>query len=280
MAKPKVIIVPWEDKQKWLCTFNDLMTLLLTFFVLILSMSSLSAQSVKEVQQTMLNALGVLEAGSIKEETIIEKLFSIDEIGKRQKIFKNLEPSEEVELDSPEMVEDEDTPADISDFTIVNQEGLQQREAIDQAEEAAFNQFRDLIKKDYYEPGIVMMKKERGIVLRMTGSILFTPGEVVPRKEAYPVLKKIAAIIKETKLTAFVEGHTDSRPIRSKRYPSNWELSVARASNMVKVLIEQFDAPPEKLAAAGYGDTVPVVPNTSPGNRTLNRRIEIVLAQF
>ena len=100
MAKKKIVIIPFEDTRKWLCTFNDLMTLLLTFFVLLLSMSSLDSKSVKDIQEQMINALGVMEAGSTQEETVIQKLFHVDEIGKRMKVFKNiLSPTEKSDSD-------------------------------------------------------------------------------------------------------------------------------------------------------------------------------------
>ena len=83
MAKREVIIEPYEDTKKWLCTFNDLMTLLLTFFVLILSMSTMSSKKVMEFSDDFIKALGVMEAGKAKEETIIEQIYRLEEIGKR-----------------------------------------------------------------------------------------------------------------------------------------------------------------------------------------------------
>jgi chemotaxis protein MotB len=74
-----------------------------------------------------------------------------------------------------------------------------------------------------------------------------------------------------------VEGHTDDVPIENKRFPSNWELSVARAVNVVKYFISKGNISPERLSAAGYGDSKPLYPNVSDHNRELNRRVGIIL---
>ena len=74
-----------------------------------------------------------------------------------------------------------------------------------------------------------------------------------------------------------VEGHTDSRPISTYRYPSNWELSSARSSSVIRYLIENHGLDSTRFIAVGYGDTRPVVPNTSPENWQKNRRVEIVI---
>ena len=78
MAKKNIKIIPYEDTAKWLCTFNDLMILLLTFFVLILSMSSLNAAKIKDLQAQLIDALGVMEFGKKEQDSIIEQLFSIE----------------------------------------------------------------------------------------------------------------------------------------------------------------------------------------------------------
>ena len=95
MAKKNVIIEPYKDTKKWLMTFNDLMTLLLTFFVLILSMSSSSAKEIKDFQQDLMRAIGFMEAGRVKEDTIIKKILKLEQIGEKLKIFKNIMPPEE-----------------------------------------------------------------------------------------------------------------------------------------------------------------------------------------
>ncbi len=278
MAKKKVIIEPWEDKQKWLCTFNDLMTLLLTFFVLILSMSSLDAKSVRELQQEMLDALGLMQAGKVSEETIIEKIFDLDEIGKRLKIFKNLFPSLKDEIDDEDMIEADDQQVKrIEDFVVIKEEG--QKKSLEKEKEDVFNQFREIVADGFNTPGITVLKKNRGIVLRLQDSILFNPGKTELKDKQLLILKKVAMVLKKTKLKIYIEGHTDSQPVHTAKYPSNWELSVARAVSVAECLIGKYQVSPEKIRVGGYGDTVPVAPDNTPENRRKNRRIEIILSR-
>ncbi len=87
-------------------------------------------------------------------------------------------------------------------------------------------------------------------------------------------------MIKKTSLNVYIEGHTDSLPIKTKRFPSNWELSVARAVNVAQVLVERFAVSPARIGVSGYGDSMPIGPNDTAENRAGNRRIDIVLAKF
>ncbi len=277
MAKQKVVLIPPEDTAKWLCTFNDLMTLLLTFFVLLLSMSSLDSKSVKDVQANLINALGVMEEGTFHEETVVEKLFKLEEIGKRQKLFKNILPPVEEGIEQEERIEDITPPQDLlKDFIIVKEEGIKQVED----EEFVFNQFREILNENYYEPGITIMKKERGVVLRLADHILFSPGTSELSPKAYELLNKVANVLKKTNLNMYIEGHTDSIPIKTVRYPSNWELSVARAVTVVMYMIENMAVPPAKIGVSGYADSEPVAPNNTAENRKKNRRLEIILSRF
>lgn len=278
MPKKKVIIEPAEDTAAWLCTFNDLMTLLLTFFVLLLSMSSLDAQSVKDIQAEMLQALGVLEEGRAKEETIIDKIFNLEEIGKRLKIFKNILPAieEEIELEQIEkgipLVE-----RLFEDFLIIKEEG---KETSLDEEEYIFNQFKEIIEEDFHIPGITILKKKRGVVLRLADSILFDSGNVNIKDSAYPLLAKVAGVLDRSALHVYIEGHTDSTPIETERFPSNWELSVARSVSVAALLQETLAVSPERIGVSGYGDSLPVSPNTTAANRAKNRRIEIILSKL
>ncbi len=87
----------------------------------------------------------------------------------------------------------------------------------------------------------------------------------------------IAQAIKKVSYSVRVEGHTDNVPIQTPRFPSNWELSVGRAVNVVKYFAEVSDMNPQRLSAVGYGESRPVVPNDTPLNRAKNRRVEILL---
>ena len=96
-------------------------------------------------------------------------------------------------------------------------------------------------------------------------------------KRNNPALKILYPILKKTVCQIRIEGHTDNVPISNEQFSSNWELSTARAVNVVKYFISEGGIPPERLSAAGYADSKPLSPNVSDHNREINRRVEVVL---
>ncbi len=119
---------------------------------------------------------------------------------------------------------------------------------------------------------------DRGVVITLTSDILFDSGKAEIKKEAYPVLDKVAEIL-TTKIAdrnIGVEGHTDNQPIKYSGWKSNWELSLARAVNVLHYL-EKKGVPPQRLTAIGYGEYRPVADNSTPEGRKRNRRVEIVI---
>lgn len=94
---------------------------------------------------------------------------------------------------------------------------------------------------------------------------------------SFHILDKIAPLLIDTHRHIRIEGHTDNLPINTREFPSNWELSTARAVNVVKYFIEKHNFSPYILSAAGYGEYRPIAPNDSDKNRALNRRVDIII---
>lgn len=117
----------------------------------------------------------------------------------------------------------------------------------------------------------------QGLVIRLSEKALFSVGSAEIGPSARPLLDQIGGHIAEVDLPVRIEGHTDDLPIHTERYPSNWELSTARAVNVLRYLLQRFDIPAERLAAAGYGEYRPRAPNETPKLRQKNRRVEIIL---
>lgn len=113
----------------------------------------------------------------------------------------------------------------------------------------------------------------------LTGDLLFPSGQAELTPNAIDSLKKIAAMIKKTPYMINVIGHTDSQPVRATRYPSNWELSLARASRVARFLIDDTQLPASQFSVSGYSSFRPLKPNTSEENRKINRRVEIILSK-
>jgi chemotaxis protein MotB len=116
---------------------------------------------------------------------------------------------------------------------------------------------------------------EDGVILKITGTLMFPIGSAKINAEFEPFLETIAKIIRENDYPVAIEGHTDNIPIaNSPLYPSNWELSSARATAVLRYLVERQGIDPKRLMAVGYADTRPLVPNDTPENRAKNRRVE------
>jgi chemotaxis protein MotB len=118
---------------------------------------------------------------------------------------------------------------------------------------------------------------ERGLVVSLASSAFFDAGEAALRPEAIALMRTVAWTLKNSGRQIMIEGHTDDTPIHTYQFPSNWELSTARATAVVRYLVEAYKLPPERLSAAGYGEYKPLVGNTSPENRAKNRRVDIVI---
>jgi len=116
----------------------------------------------------------------------------------------------------------------------------------------------------------------KGLVMRLSDKALFDAGKAVISPAAVGLLQKIGAIIAQTDYEVRVEGHTDDVPIQTAQYPSNWELSTARAVNVLRYLIETYPISSKRISAVGFGEYQPLVANDSPQHRARNRRVEIV----
>ena len=236
-VKAKGIVRPAADRPAdsncWLTTFNDMITLLMVFFVLLFSMGSLDVERFKHFQNALQSAMGLLEAGRHAPVGIVTDQPSIP--GREAEAGQGASPS-----------------------------GAEQVPAIDTR-------------------GLEAVYTSDGIHLTLDDKLLFDSGSARLTTGGEALLDRVARIIKPLKRTVRVEGHTDNRPIATSAYPSNWELSTARAVRVVKYLIQPAGIAPQYLAAAGYGDSKPRAPNDTERNMSKNRRVEIILgdcAQF
>ncbi|KLU40597.1 MAG: OmpA/MotB family protein [Limnochordia bacterium] len=126
-------------------------------------------------------------------------------------------------------------------------------------------------------PGIGLEMDERGVTIRFSDQVFFDLGRAELKPEAIGILKDVGPILRELPNPIRVEGHTDNLPISTAQFPSNWELSVHRATNVIRYLIEEQGFDPRKLSAVGYSEYRPLRPNDSAENRALNRRVDIVI---
>lgn len=138
------------------------------------------------------------------------------------------------------------------------------------------NQVDQYIKENELEDQLETLIEERGLVLSFKDVVLFPKGSAVLTPRSQEIIKNICGILQQADKYLRVEGHTDDLPINTTQYPSNWELSVARSTSVVREMIKA-DIRPERLSAAGYSEYRPKIGNTSEINRQLNRRVDIVI---
>ena len=122
-----------------------------------------------------------------------------------------------------------------------------------------------------------MSENKRGIVISIMDNILFPSGNGDLSDASKPILDKMAQLIKTLPNDIRVEGHTDNVPIETKEFPSNWHLSIARATNTAYYLMHHNGLKPEKVSVVGFSEYKPIAPNDTPESRALNRRVDIVI---
>jgi chemotaxis protein MotB len=133
------------------------------------------------------------------------------------------------------------------------------------------------LKKEIEAGQIEIRMQPRGLVVSFTQAALFPSGEDVISADAYSGLGKVAAAIVKIPNPVRLEGHTDSMPIKTQRFRSNWELSAARSIALLDILTNLFNVPRERFSIAGYADTAPLESNDTEAGRARNRRVDIVL---
>jgi len=215
----------------WLTSFGDLMSLLLTFFILLYSMSTISLEKFYQALKGIIQAFGGHYV--IYENRMVS--------GKNVPIeFPNMYPK----MPSRRQIEEK------------------------------LQEIRNMLQKAGIKSEVA--KFGTNIRLRINTDKLFPPGSDRPYPQAIPLIMELCKKLKELDLPITIEGHTDNTPIHTKRFPSNWELSAARATAVLRLFM-QCGYDPNKLSAAGCGQYRPIAPNTTPEGRAKNRRIEIVI---
>jgi chemotaxis protein MotB len=122
--------------------------------------------------------------------------------------------------------------------------------------------------------------QKEGLVITFSEKYMFDSGKADIYPEAKEVIKNIAALLVDEPNRIAIEGHTDNTPIKTPEFPSNWELSTKRATNVLKYLLEELKFDPKRLTAAGYGEWHPVALNDTPENKAKNRRVDLIVRRL
>lgn len=228
-------------------TFADLMALMMTFFVLLYSFSSLDEQKYKMIAASMSKGFGsvLITAAKAPKTTAVGPPSMVPSPMNQASRPRNPTPRLEMGRPSDPLVKE-----------------LQQS-----------------LQAEIAEGIITVETTGNSVIIRFPEEIAFPPGSDEISDEIMPILRRVVKSVAESPGTLMVSGHTDDRPIKSKQFGSNWELSTDRAVSVIHRLQQIGGIDPARLTAVGYGDTRPLVPNDSPENRMRNRRVEIAIVR-
>ncbi|RYE72540.1 MAG: flagellar motor protein MotD, partial [Oxalobacteraceae bacterium] len=244
MARRRRVEEP-ENHERWLVSYADFITLLFAFFVVMYSISSINEGKYKVLSQAL---VGVFNDPDRSTRPI--------PIGEERPLTTR--PAQPLVIDSEQSQAAIGEAADPLQ-TIAND--------VRQA-------FGDLIASDQ----LTVRGNELWIEIELKSSLLFGSGDAMPSDMAFSIIDKVATILKPFDNPVHVEGFTDNQPISTAQYPTNWELSTARAASIVRMMaLEGID--PRRMAAVGYGEFQPVADNATADGRGRNRRVVLVISR-
>ena len=265
----------------WMVTFSDLMSLLLCFFVLILSMAEVDIIKYKQLADSMSEAFGVqrdMELESIPKGTSVVSTE-----------FRPGIPDETI-VDVVQQVTQDQTrnslrignpDAPVADEKDVRDEVLTYDEMMELIQETELDaeMLRRLLRTEIDQGQIDVESEARIIIIRIRERGSFTSGSALLNTSFVGVIDKIASALTQIEGKIAVEGHTDDVPINTFAYPSNWDLSAARSVSVVRRMLNISTLRPDRVTASGFADTRPQAINSTAEGRARNRRVEILVRQ-
>lgn len=269
----------------WMGTFADLMSLLMCFFVLLLSFSEMDAMKFKRLAGSMAQAFGVQNKLNVtdipKGTSIIAQEFSpgrpeptpINEIW--QKTQNVTELSLDVDCSQEYTIEQGEEGYD-SGVKVQVMKKLQ--ELLEKTEDDAY-ELAGALSEQILAGQVEIETRGRLIIIRIREKGSFISGSAEMSPSYKDVMREVKAVLAQKPGKIEVQGHTDNIPIRTSRFRSNWELSSSRAVSVALELMKGGDVAEKRFEVAGFSDTLPLVANDSSANRARNRRVEILIKQ-
>ena len=233
-----------ENHDRWLISYADFITLLFAFFVVMYSISSINEGKYRVLSDSLVNAF--------------KKAPTDDQPLRLSPTQTNTRPIKPASLKKPTEDVDPKVKKRSEDMRQIAQDLLKVLEPL-----ISNNQVK-------------ITQSVRGVTVEINAAVLFAPGQATLQPNMVKALTSVAQILAQAPNQIQVEGHTDDIPINTVYYPSNWELSSARASSVVR-LFGANDVAPDRMVAIGYADNRPVLPNTDNESRARNRRVTMLI---
>ena len=251
---------PPKGSPAWMNTFSDLMNLLLCFFVLLFSMSTVDAEKFEEVIASLQSSFSILPSGG-------------SSIGEGQMVSSGVSQLEMYGAYFNELAETESDNPSADGVTDVQKQ--YEEEALEESEEMA-EQIEELASRYGIQDQVEVDFNAEYVMLNLNGALLFDSGKSELKSEAVPLVEKIGKILETYQKNIIeIEGHTDNVPIHSSKYEDNNVLSMYRALNVADYIRNSTTLDASHIKSSGRGEYVPIADNSTPEGRARNRRVEI-----
>ncbi|MES9975180.1 flagellar motor protein MotB [Candidatus Thiodiazotropha sp. LNASS1] len=263
----------------WLATFADLMSLLMCFFVLLLSFAEIDAARFKKMAESMKDAFGVQREipvmDVVKGTSVVMQEFSP---GKPEPtpIEELRQQTTDVEQDFLQSEDQRSEAEDQQDLDIDMAKAAMQAQIEEEVKEQA-EELQEMLDGEISEGLLDVETEDTKIIIRIQEKGSFPSGRATLNPDFFEVISKITDVIANTPGKIIVAGHTDNIPISTRRFRSNWELSSARAVTVVHAMLSNAAIDEGRFLIQGYADSQPLVVNDTSENRATNRRVELVI---
>ena len=246
------------NHDRWLVSYADFITLLFAFFVVLYASAQVDQRKVGKLAlaiQVAFQELGVFPVSNTRLP---------------------LEIGEPMPLNAVQAIENAKHNADLSQ--VASRPMDETSAASDEANLALLQaELQQALQREINSKTVALHRESEGLVISLREFGFFDSGSATLRASAMPALDRIASILAVRTCHLRIEGHTDDVPIHTTQMASNWELSTARSTELVRLLIVHYRFSPERLSAAGYAEYHPIAPNITPQGRAQNRRVDVVI---
>jgi chemotaxis protein MotB len=240
-----------ENHERWLVSYADFITLLFAFFVVMFASSQTDKSRAKQISQAVEKALA--DGKSFSAPAAVAKILggTVDDKGQGNAQMRGPGGAQKASKEAP--------PENIAELT------------------PSLKSLTAELQKEISAGSVEVNLEPRGLVVSLKQTAFFPSGNDTVDPTTYPILEKVAAALNSLSNPLRIEGHTDSVPIHTTRFRSNWELSAARSISMMEVLASRFNVDRQRVAIVGFADTAPQTSNDTDEGRARNRRVDIVI---
>ncbi len=256
--------------ESWLIPYADILTLLLALFIVLFASSQIDQKKFQAVAESFASELdggtGILDSNSPTD---------MENDGTSSQIPSIID--QEAEKDDTETEAGAGGESDIEIDAEELYTAAQDQKELEEMQQA----FQQFAEDKGIESRVTTELDDRGLVVKLREGVLYESGSADLNAKAATLAREISKMFEsEVPRTIYIEGHTDNVPTNQSEYPTNWELSSARAINFMKIILENSELDPRKFSATGYGEYRPVAANDTKQGRAENRRVEIVISRF